>query len=116
MTELKPCPLCEGEAYIRTVGEVAYIECADCHCQTEYVNPKEIDKIIQTWNTRPNPWHTGTPTEEGWYQTEVKVRDCDGSYYLMYESVWFDGEEWVNRRHEQPVVAWQKIEPYKETE
>lgn len=57
-----------------------------------------------------SPWHTGTPTEEGWYLTKVKVRDCDGSYFFMYEAVWFDDEEWVNRRHQQPVFAWQKIE------
>ena len=77
-------------------------------CTTENEICEHIKQAIKTiiqHKEMENPWHTGTPTEEGWYLTKVKVCDCDGSYFFMYEA-----EEWVNRRHQQPVFAWQKIE------
>lgn len=64
-------------------------------------------------------WHTGTPTEEGWYLVAYKKRDCDGSFYWEYGArVWIEiveGEGYWNVCEEKhPVLAWQKIEPYKE--
>ena len=106
--KLKPCPFCGGEVELKKNDFGFYVICPECMCSTQ--NYSTDDDAISTWNNRPSPWHTGTPTEEGWYLTKVKVRDCDGSYFFMYEAVWFDGEEWVNRRHQQPVFAWQKIE------
>ena len=32
------------------------------------------DDAISTWNKRSN-WHTGTPTETGWYLLKVKSDD-----------------------------------------
>lgn len=52
-----------------------------------------------------NPWHTGTPTEEGWYLLAYG----DNFYCANY----WQGNSW---RHVWggTLLAWQKIEPYKE--
>jgi len=107
---LKPCPCC-GEDMARVINDNDFfrVRCDYCGLQTE-VNYKDEKGAIDSWNMRSSNWHTETPTEEGWYLTKVKVRDCDGSYFFMYEAVWFDAEEWVDRRHQQPVFEWQKIE------
>lgn len=49
----------------------------------------------------PSPWHTGTPTEEGWYVCKMKGTD-------LYETQYFTGVNW----NEEIIEAWQKIEPY----
>ena len=70
----------------------------------------------------PNPWHTGTPTEEGWYLLYIHGVFDDKDRYI-YEAdyygkdyygsmVWaYKDEEW----RDWEVVAYQKIVPYKET-
>lgn len=73
MTELKRCPFCEGKGKIsekivdyngrRIYEYMCY--CAECFCSTPPYPIK--DDAIRVWNERPNPWHTGTPTEDGWY-------------------------------------------------
>ena len=57
-------------------------------------------------------WHIGEPSkyEQGWFLTKVMVRDCDGTFFPEYEAC-FKYEKWVDRRHQQPVVAYLKIEP-----
>lgn len=70
MTELKPCPFC-GETEIYTVRRkdermVTFYYCGCEYCGAEvFGTTKAI--VIERRNTRPNPWHTGTPTEDGWY-------------------------------------------------
>lgn len=112
MTELKPCPFCGSEAKYHDSScaeEICeYVSCLKCNAQSPLMYRKGEE--VEWWNRRPSLWHTGTPTEAWRYLTKVKVRDCDGSYFFMYEAVWFDGEEWVNRKHQQPVFAWQKID------
>lgn len=73
MTELRPCPFCGGEArlwhpkeYGITLGSV---KCNSCGASTESFT--DDDSAIEAWNKRPNPWHTGTPTENGYYLCKV---------------------------------------------
>ena len=60
----------------------------------------------------PNPWHTGTPTEEGWYLLQFKDDNTD--------EIRFDTIKLTKERIEHLnalawfVHPWQKIEPYKE--
>ena len=75
----------------------------------------EVHEIVD----RVNPWHTGTPTEEGWYLVAYKKRDCDGSFFLEYGTrVWIEiveGEgQWNECEEEHPVLAWQRIDEYRE--
>lgn len=51
-------------------------------------------------------WHTGTPTEEGWYLLCLKRDDTEYFYTTYFR---YDGADKVK-----DVVAYQKIEPYKE--
>lgn len=58
-----------------------------------------------------NNWHTGTPTEEGWYL--VTNGDDDSASYDIGK---WDGESFCYMEYLDSayVVAWQKIDPYKE--
>lgn len=54
---------------------------------------------------KPNPWHTGTPTEEGWYV----IAFIGANKRIEYASaVWCYGE-WDARCK---VVAWMPIPPF----
>ena len=72
---------------------------------------KEINKILN--KVDENPWHTGTPTEEGWYLVAYRKRDCDGSCYWDYGTrVWEDYGEyghWNITSMRYPIIKWQKI-------
>lgn len=55
-------------------------------------------------------WHTGTPTEEGWYVTT----DGNGEYDVAgWEKGAWAGYEWISP---EDIVAWREIKPYKERE
>ena len=64
----------------------------------------------------PSPWHTGKPTEEGFYlltfPNELGFADYCVGYWngekILIRDAW-EGEE-------VKPIAWQKIEPYKETD
>ena len=55
-------------------------------------------------------WHTGTPTEEGWYL--VQYEDIDKTFFVAWSLERF-GEE-LRPRMPQGTVAWQRIDEYKE--
>ena len=59
-----------------------------------------------------NNWHTGTPTEEGWYLLNLK-KD-----YKPYCVAYMDGRHWLGIDDffilVDDVKAWMPIEPYKE--
>lgn len=52
-----------------------------------------------------SPWHTGTPTEEGWYLLECGIGNSENTYFTT--DYWNNevGYWTVNR-----VIRWQKIE------
>ena len=74
-----------------------------------------IDWAIRIVKEMPleSPWHTGTPTEYGWYLVAYRKRDCDGSFYWDYGTrVWEDYGEyghWNITSMKYPVIKWQKI-------
>lgn len=113
MTELKPCPFCNGRAELKhyTIkgyepDRMYYVECSKCgqtvvhgKFDTTYHSDKwAINKAIKVWNNRPSPWHTGTPTEEGWYLCKLKAVD-------LYETHFFSGNNWCEH-----TEKWRKIE------
>ena len=114
--ELKPCPFCDGEAKIFTFGLERYrtIGCSKCGVQLPVY--ETIEQAIKAWNNRPNPWHIGTPTEEGWYQ--IAIRFCNRIEYdsrKCIRTIDNDGNECMRFDGCNPVLAWQKINPYKES-
>lgn len=69
-------------------------------------------------------WHTGTPTEDGtflvlWKDTEEPIRRYSVLHWNEYNDTWYDEEtsycNWGDEDHAE-VIAWQRIEPYKEEE
>lgn len=107
--ELKPCPFC-GSRDVRVMQLSTmfrfFCACNSCHATTgEYVFKEEA---IKAWNRRPSPWHTGTPTEEGDYLLLV---DKGMPRYTLGR--WSGHWEFPNQDF---VIAWQKIEPFKESE
>ena len=77
---------------------------------------KEINRILN--QVDENPWHTGTPTEEGWYLLHYPK-----SKEQPYELAQYDGEHFmavkpfhsiIVRINVDTVPYWQRIEPYME--
>lgn len=122
MTELKPCPFCGGEASIYHGDSDRYLKGTDfvlafCGWCGASIRGKKEDEVIKKWNTRPNPWHTGTPTEGEDYLVQYKNSEHDVLHFANLS--WFafnrGGVEW-QKIPDSSIVAWQKIEPYKENE
>jgi len=123
MTELKQCPFCGGEAVVveeylseeadASADEITYfVSCGLCASRTDNYAIKK--RAIEAWNNRPNPWHTGTPTEEGWYL--VWMGKINGNINERPAVMLFENGDWASRLVANTYVAWQKIEPYKENE
>ena len=51
ITDLMPCPLCGGDAYLANVemAGCSYIVCTDCHLQTD---DGSRERVVRKWNTR----------------------------------------------------------------
>ena len=135
MTELKPCPFCGGEVTVArydnwwsviakgTDPKIScrcrvFMESELFHNDAEKERAKE--NLIETWNTRPNPWHTGTPTEEGNYIAHLRIKSRDGEFIeydmtcnlevlLNYIRCQDESEE-----NYLMVKGWLRYEPYKE--
>lgn len=64
--------------------------------------PKDI-----TFSEVSNPWHTGTPTEEGWYLLHTKET-------IPYRVAYMRDNHWLSISDSyirtDIVIAWQKIE------
>ena len=93
-----------------------------------YIRPNVQDMNdldVETIDSLPsaNPWHTGTPTEDGLYAVYY-LDDHNPSatpYEVLYDGFLSpDGEgNWIDRDGERrfiddDIVRWKKIEPYKE--
>lgn len=116
MTKLKSCPFCGKEVKIKVTHDDHYvIECDNCNSSTSFPYLHLRDDIINAWNTRPNPWHTGIPEEEGDYY--IAFRNFIGADVEYGWASW-DGEGWdinfLGWQFSNEILAWQKIDPYKE--
>lgn len=131
MTELKPCPFCGGKVHLetdlaQTKDPVFCFICDNCGAIVYMDDLIDKNKSIEAWNNRPSPWHTGTPSEieddEIWQWNYALVLhtdyDCIGNYLagLLFrpnlEKGFFENDD--IRIPFSEVVAWQRIEPYKE--
>lgn len=48
--KLDSCPMCGGNAVMKTINDSFYIICEDCELQTDYFNTK--GEIAEYWNRR----------------------------------------------------------------
>lgn len=128
MTEkLKPCPFCGGEVSLKDMGYfwmVSRSYKSSCKCRV-FLESRAFDRdnlgamerakerLIEKWSKRTNPWHTGTPTEDGQYLVCIKWRRSGN---IQYEILNFSTEtdEWIGAFMSKcNVIAWQKIELYR---
>lgn len=127
MIELKPCPFCGGEVSLKDMGYFLMISRANrssCKCGVFLESraftrdnlgamERAKDRLIEKWNRRFDGWHTGTPTDEGWYLIQTK-----GGDFMAVEKnahgLWLEDNYGYREVHNGFVVAWQKIEPFKE--
>ena len=54
---------------------------------------------------RKTCWHTGTPTEEGWYLQRIKSKNK-----ISYDTDYYENGDWKYSCVFREIVAWQKIE------
>ncbi len=112
MTELKPCPFCGGDnidimpADIITRTQYWRIFCFECGCTQTPTSNKE--DAIKAWNKRGNPWHTGTPSEKGWYLQRIKSKNN-----ISYDTDSYENGDWKYSCIFRKIIAWQKIEEKK---
>ena len=110
MTKLKPCPFCgaDGEylgSYTDEDGLVKHqVGCSHYpSCIGEcYAFGDTKEEAIELWNTRPSLWHTGIPTEEGWYLVQTPA----GWVVVQYDKI----IGWVKFKDKAYIKKWQKIE------
>ena len=60
-----------------------------------------------------SPWHTGTPSEEGWYLVKLDVEHHDYPFYVFkwYKGGWYSAFDMTYPACPQhSVLKWQKIE------
>lgn len=128
MTEkLLPCPLCGCEDIRYKVHQDHWenwhgsIYCREHYNKTNdddrcwsmfYArspNSREevIEKLIKKWNKRPSNWHTGTPTEDGWYLYAVEVPERNHVEY--FTAVFSNGWIGVSDERLEEITKWQKI-------
>lgn len=88
------------------------------------IGDKDLEKLSEELNSlsadiAKKDWHTGTPTEEGWYLVAYQHKDK-----ITYRAVRFflekgldmeflDSEGGIYYPDIWKAVAWQKIEPYR---
>lgn len=122
MTELKPCPFCNGNA--KWDKDWQAVVCTNCGASTRHsiLVTRKKKEAIEAWNRRaeikgkegkisPN-WHTGTPTENGYYLLRLNYANL-----LFDVALLKDGKFKSTHDYEIAVsyiLAWQRIEPYKE--
>lgn len=115
---LKPCPFCGGEAvfFITRLRDMKLIAVCCKKCEAETKSYAEESLAVEAWNNRPNPWHTGTPTEDGLYWVAVRFSFSNDimkpfAETIRYGATPFNNGSW-NLELPYVVVAWQKIELY----
>lgn len=118
MEELKPCPFCGGKALLMTSAVRGYtgarefkVRCTQCMevrekgtFDTIYQTEEAAkEKAIAAWNTRADSWHTGLPTEDGWYLCEYRQYE-----YRPYRTHLFKDGKWEYLKPEK-FLRWKKL-------
>ena len=60
-----------------------------------------------------NNWHTGTPTEDGYYLVHMTIYDEEYDICVDFKDGTWDDRKW-GFGYNYKILAWQRIEPFKE--
>lgn len=143
MTELKLCPFCGKAVTIADYGSYLCIIAkgtdpkTSCRCRLfmeseqfsaddEEARQRAKLNLVEKWNRRSDGWHTETPSviedDENWQWNYALILhteyDCIGNYIAgllfrpNFEKGFFENDD--IRIPFSEVVAWMRIEPYKE--
>lgn len=82
------------------------------HPQTIRVVERLKSQIVEIVPTHEvgSPWHTGTPTEEGWYLLKLVDEYGRITYYANYLRKGKKGMEWKYAFFGHVIIKWQSIE------
>ena len=116
--KLLPCPFCGGEARILTdmqdtTTPVFSVVCDECESITYFGDVLDKEGTVEAWNNRTSPWHTGTPTEDGYYLLHMTIYDEEYDLCVDFKDGTWDDRKW-GFGYNYKILAYQKIEPYKE--
>ena len=128
--KLLQCPFCGGEVELvkqkSDKFEFVLVSCKNCDATIGIGGSDNEQKVTEAWNTRSNPWHTGTPPIEeidednqycyalcffydGWWLSDYLFRANHEKG--CFETAPRDNEK-VSEFKFSDCIYWQKIEPY----
>ena len=116
--KLLPCPFCGGEARILTdmqdtTTPVFSVVCDECESITYFGDVLDKEGTVEAWNNRTSPWHTGTPTEDGYYLLHMTIYDEEYDLCVDFKDGTWDDRKW-GFGYNYKILAYQKIEPFVE--
>lgn len=76
----------------------------------EIVHACNMDMEVHEIVDRVNPWHTGTPTEEGWYLLKLVDEYGRITYDANCLRKGIKGMEWKYAFFGHVIIKWQSIE------
>ena len=105
------------ETYQKILSDIRNMTDEDYEKMLKEAREMDKDRERQFGANSFNPWHTGTPTEEGWYlvavlfdgEIEYQAREC-------YRTLDNDNNPCMRFSGTLPVLAWQRITPYEPRE
>ena len=112
--KLLQCPFCGGEVELvkqkSDKFEFVLVSCKNCDATIGIGGSNNEQKVIEAWNKRTNPWHTGTPTEAGLYV--IAFRFGNKIEHEIRE-MFYSPDYGMTFGIKKDIVAYQKIEPYR---
>ena len=80
--ELKPCPLCKGEAELTKYSKNDFvINCTSCYCE---ISGENKNKLIVLWNTRPS---LSEPVSDDTFELAQKIQRWIGKQVYQKENI-----------------------------
>ena len=87
-------------------------QCIDYDKDSETCRLDIKDEPCGWFVEKPSPWHTGTPTEEGYYLVHIILDDDEYDLCMNFKDGVWDERKWGFNALKVEIIAWQKITPF----